>query len=239
MLSRELFLLNIGMQIFEIELTTDMNTRGDSFKLMLKDWFTALKRAKSIFLGTVGKFQIFGIDDPVTKDRLITAIDGKTPAVLIQLSHYTKGASNCFETQLITADEQYRGINLPTKIYAFLIREKSFILISCANQSLGAQHIWSSLAKESGIGVYGYNIKTHKVFQVDMKDLFNEDIYDTELNKEIQALYDELEDIPWLDKNRDETNVIREKEIDKEIAKLEKVQSETREDVRLFAARSR
>ena len=53
------------------------------------------------------------------------------------------------------------------------------------------------------------------------------------------CIRDRLEDIPWLDKDRDETNVIREKEIDKELAKLEKVQSETREDVRLFAARSR
>ena len=102
----------------------------------------------------------------------------------MHLDHFNGAAKNVFVVSIVAANKEYRGINLPTQMYSYLIQEEGLILVSDEIQTLGGRSVWEKLAKIKGIGIYGYNTNTKKVFSVDMDDIFNEDIYDDGLNDE-------------------------------------------------------
>ena len=111
----------------------------------------------------------------------------------MHLDHFNGAAKNVFVVSIVAANKEYRGINLPTQMYSYLIQEEGLILVSDEIQTLGGRSVWEKLAKIKGIGIYGYNTNTKKVFSVDMDDIFNEDIYDDGLNDEIETLESEVE----------------------------------------------
>jgi hypothetical protein len=221
------------MLLSEIEILNDISDGNTTFNVMLGNWNAELKKNRPYLIGKISdKFRLAGIDD--VNGKTIAAYDLKENryAAFLQIQHFFGGAPNVFATLVVSADKPYRGINLPTMLYATLIQEEGMILISDETQTEGGKSIWEKLAKVKGIAVYGYNTNTKKVFQVDMDDLFNEDVYDEGLNQEIADLENEEYE---LQDTRDE----RYFRIKKELEKLYNARTDTNNNVRLFAARAR
>jgi hypothetical protein len=243
------------MILSEIELFGDISKSSMTFRMMMKDWNDWVKKAKPnrpYLLGSVDQFKLAGIDNYAygRESKMIAAYDSKASkyAAFIQLQHFPGAAQNIFEELIVAADKPYRGLNIVTKMYDYLINEEGLIILSDESHSSGGRHVWEQLAKMPGIGIYGYNTKTKKVFQVDMDDLFNEDVYDTglvdeidNLQQELLELEDELErmktgrvaNIIWVKQNK------KIEQVKKELANLNVARRETIEDIRLFAARKK
>jgi hypothetical protein len=141
---------------------------------------------------------------------MIAAFDSITgqPAAFIELRRFPGSSSNknIFEELVISSEKKYRGLNLITKMYSLLIKEEKFIIISDSSHSYGGRSVWMQLEKEPGISIFGYNTETKKVFQVDVADWFNEDVYDEGISQEIDDLESEQKQLEMTgeDENREE-----------------------------------
>jgi hypothetical protein len=217
------------MLLKEIESIDFISKSNATFTTLLKDWSALIRKSKPYLLGTIGKFRIGAVDSE--SGKIIVAYDLKADkyAAFLQLDKFSKAA---YAESIVAADPAYRGINLPLQMYSFLILDEGMIIVSDEIQTKGARSIWEKLAKEPGIDVYGYNTETKKVFQIDPDDLFNEDVYDEGLNQEIEHLENEEYE---LQNARDD----RYFQVKKELEKLYAALRETKNHVRLFAARAR
>ncbi len=223
------------MLLHEIEAIDFISKSNATFKTLEKDWTNLIKKFRPYLLGTIaGKFRVAAVDGSLegnAQNKLVVVYDTNENkyAVFLQL---TKFSNSAYQESIIAANREYRGIDLPVQLYAFLIEEDGMIIVSDEVQTMGARSVWEKLATIPNIGVYGYNDKTKKVFQVDMDDLFNEDVYDEGLNQEIENLENEeyeLQDV------RDS----RYFQIKRELEKLYKARIETNHHIRLFAARTK
>jgi len=223
------------MLLHEIETIDFISKSNQTFNTLKKDWAELIKKFRPYLLGTIsGKFRIGAVDGSLkgtSSNKLVAVYDRQANkyAAFLQLEKFSASA---YAESVVAADPAYRGINLPVQLYTFLVQEEGMIIVSDEVQTLGARSIWEKLAKTPGIGVYGYNDKTGKVFQVDMDDLFNEDVYDEGLNQEIEHLENEEYE---LQDTRDE----RYFQIKKELEKLYDARTETNHHIRLFAARAK
>ena len=108
--------------------------------------------------------------------------------MVVQLCSFDSGSKG-LEVLLVGVALPYQGMNLSVKLYAWLILKKNIILLSGEIQSPGGRSIWERLAMVPGVFIFGYDKSRRKSFQIDQRDLFNEDVYTDDLQKE----YDELE----------------------------------------------
>ena len=179
--------------------------------------------ASALGIGVIGNFSISMVTIGKYNRKTIAVYDTKVKkyAMFLRVAPFLGGAQNCYQEEYVIADKPYRGMNLPVKIYTFMIKTQNMILISDAMQTEGAQSIWKKLSEVQGIGVFGYNIVTHKVFQIDVEE-YGADVYDTDLNAEIEYLQQE--------------NSISAEE---ELKILRPARRETREHIRLFAAKTK
>jgi len=79
-------------------------------------------------------------------------------------------------------------MNLPAKLYRWLILNQNLTLMSGSSQSVGGKRVWQSLAHLKGIFVAGYDEKRKQLFQLDPDNLDNEYIYDSEIEEDIDDL---------------------------------------------------
>lgn len=223
------------MLIREIETIDFISKSNQTFKTLEKDWKSLIQKFKPYLLGTIGgKFRVGAVDGSLAgnaPNKLVAAYDleGQKFAAFLQL---TKFSNSAYQESVIAADTAYRGINLPVQLYTFLIQEEGMIIVSDEVQTMGARSVWEKLAKVPGIGVYGYNDKAKKVFQVDIDDLFNEDVYDEGLNQEIETLENEEYELQ-------DTRNERYFKIKTELDNLYAARLETNHHIRLFAARAK
>ena len=208
------------MNILEISHYTAIGERDSMpFSEELAHWEKITTLAPPNIIATIGQFQILMTPPIQDAGILVAAYDAKNKkyAMFLNLKHFHGGAKNCYQEKFVIANKSYRGMNLPVKIYASLIKNQNLILVSDTMQTRGAQSIWEKLDKVPGIGVFGYNTKTHNVFQLD-----TEDAYDTDIKNEIEYL------------EREGTIAAEE-----ELKKLRIAKGETVRDIRLFAAKTK
>ena len=105
----------------------------------------------------------------------------------------TKGPLT-FAIGLSAVARPYQGLGLMTKLYAYLIIKKNFVLWTNGGQSKGGRSIWEKLSKVPGVLVYIWNSKTREATSIDPND-WNGDvsIYTDEIEGEIETL--EKEDV--------------------------------------------
>ena len=128
-----------------------------------------------------------------TKNDLYALYDITTNkyALFAELYRFRNSLS-CLAIYQIGVNARYKGFNLPVKFYSWLIKNKNITLMSGESQSIGGRSIWERLAKVSGIFIFGYNVWSKKTFQIDQNDLFNEEVYDAELRKDLEDLEEEF-----------------------------------------------
>ena len=228
------------MHLFEIELATGI-LNAQTFSMMAADWRENAKQYAPAVVGQIDRFKIFMIEMLLfgSPAMYVAAFDTKEKryAAYLQMEHLWEAkAQNCYVARLVSVGKAYRGLNLATKMYSFLIKNENLIIVSDETQSEGGRSLWVKLAKEPGIQVYGFNTETRKVFQVDMDDLFNEDVYDDEIEKEIVDLTREQNSI---EDSKNPDDIKRLKKIEKELESLEKSSSAARNNIRLFATEVR
>jgi peptidoglycan hydrolase CwlO-like protein len=84
------------------------------------------------------------------------------------------------------------------------------------------------------IFIFGYNTKTKRSFQIDQRNLFNEDIYTDDIQDEIAQLYAEIDEIY----KEDPSNTKEMSRLQKKINVLASQKYEI-ENIRLVAMRSK
>lgn len=220
------------MKLNEIEMMSDISKTDQTFQSLQMDWRERFPSGRKHIIGSFGNFRIGVLDG--NQQTMIAAYDIKANrfAAFIQMQHFHGGAPNIYEELVIGATKQYRGMGLASKMYALFIQEDGAIVISDSSHSAGGRSVWVQLSNEPGIVIHGYNLDIKEVFQVDVEDWFNDDVYDEGLHQEVDDLERELAQLEF---SPDENSEKREQEIQTELnglyAQLEEVGN-----TRLFAA---
>lgn len=76
---------------------------------------------------------------------------------------FTTGAyaGNDFYKSNVFFDESLQGKGLAVKLYVYAIKSSGITLVSDKTQTPGSKKLWATLAKQSGINVYGWNISEY------------------------------------------------------------------------------
>lgn len=227
---------DFSMLLYEIQSNSYISNSSVTFNIFTKDWMKRIKNSRPYLIGTIDKKFRIGVVDNEDK-KLVAAYDLSKDkfAAFADFQHFSGAASNVYEELVIAADKEYRGLGLVTKMYQLLIVEEGLIIISDSSHSRGAQSTWEKLSMNPEIDVFGYNTETKKVFQVDMEDLFNEDVYDNGLDEEIDDLERELSQLEF----SPGSNQQRVNQIEKELDNLNKEKQNTVDNIRLFAGKKK
>jgi hypothetical protein len=118
----------------------------------------------------------------------------RTFAAALELTSFGRNKRS-WQVDRVGVANQYQGMNISIKLYEWLIKQKGLILLTGMSQTAGGKSIWERLAYTDGIFIFGYNVLRNKSFQIDQKDLFNEDIYTDDLAQEIEGLEQERDDL--------------------------------------------
>jgi hypothetical protein len=185
------------MKLCEIENLKSIKKSNTGFNELYWSW-KDLQRRGNIFdvVGKLNNFEIQYNTEYISSfyygDKYYSLYDKKQNqyAMIVHLSKF-KNKESVLEVDMVGVENKYKGLNLSVKLYAWLIKNKSITLVSGRQQSPGGRSIWERLAKVPGIFMFGFNILSEKSFQIEQNDLFNEDIYDDELQKEADYLYRE------------------------------------------------
>src|ERR1035441_6360862 len=185
------------MKLDEI-INFDSFTKGlSAFKACSETWELALNEGSiPKVIGTLNGFDIHFMKCEKMKAYLYGLFDPKTNnAIMIaDLSPFGK-SGKVFQINLIGIDDSYRGLNFPVKLYSWIIKERNFALMTGYQQTIGGRSIWEKLGKIPHIFIFGYNTKTKESFQIDQRNLFNEDLYTDDIQDEIAQLYAEIDEI--------------------------------------------
>jgi hypothetical protein len=195
--------------------------------------------------GRIGKYEIHSVIGmgEVRYFFMLFDLVNKKYAVAVELSKFGKNPTT-FQIEKTGADSAYRGLNLPVKLYAWLIQHKNIILVSGYTQTHGGQSIWEKLAKTPRILVFGYNSQKHQSFQIDKNDPFDEDVFNEIADEEIAELEDDARKIyarrMEISANSSEYKELTKQwfEIDRKILKLAKI-SRNYLDIRLVAVKAK
>ncbi len=186
------------MQINEIEAINYVSKGNDLFDRIEKLWSENIKHGnKFLIIGKLGTFEIHQIIDYLSSSSVYFGVYdslNKSYAYLCQCSYFQKSKST-IEEHIISVKPKYRGLNLPVRLYAWLIKKKNLTIISSDQHSPGGRNVWERLANTSGIFVYGYNMFRKKAFQIDPNDISSFEIYDIDLQEEIDDLQTELDEL--------------------------------------------
>ena len=184
------------MRLDEIEIDTYIRKDNSMFSGILSDIKSAMKwtdgDGKLISVGKIGKFIIQQLD---TEDgRYYTLYDStkKTNAAAASTSYWGR-SKKVLHVDLLGVATKYQGLNLPILLYSWIIKTQNMALMSGDVQSPGGRAVWEKLAHVPGIFMFGYDHDSRKAYQIDQNDLFNEEIYDAEVEDDIRILQQELD----------------------------------------------
>ncbi len=238
------------MLLKEIE-SANYITKDDGYLFydLYKTWNYSEKQSK--ILGKINSFEVrfinFNFCGTQIKIYALFHIINEEYVMFVETRSF-KGNTRSIMIERTAIHKDYQGMNLSVKLYSWMILNQNLILVSGNAQSPGGRSIWERLAKIRGIFMFGYNFVDKLAFQIDQNDLFNEDLYDSDLNDELTELYKEREKLYKEDKlllNKQKTMTINYKEIIQKIAALNKkisiVKSAKDEtlDIRLIAMKGK
>jgi hypothetical protein len=184
------------MLLSEIESYNGISHKNSLFYDILKRWKIAIGREEKQYtvIGHIGKFEVRGIKGMVNGlmcwDLMVVDPNVKSYVAGVDLTGFGRKARS-WQVDRVGVANKYQGMNLSVKIYEWLIKEQNLILLTGMSQTAGGRSIWERLASIPGIFIFGYDINKKESFQVDQKDLFNEDVYSDELTKERDELQNE------------------------------------------------
>jgi hypothetical protein len=153
--------------------------RQELFSGLQKDWFSMCNLYKKANLsapieniGKVNNFQIQRFNSQREMIRIVDTINNKSVGFIT--TNKVTGTKNVREPHCAIKLE-YSGMNIVTKVYAFLIKKLNYILWTRHQQTPQGQKLWERLAKISGIIVFAYDTKKKKAISLDKDDIFGED----------------------------------------------------------------
>lgn len=151
-------------------------------------------------VGNIGLYEIHYVDN--SYGEIYALFDEKSKKYVLMLLLYKFGKEGR-QIEKIGVRNKYRGLNLPLKLYSWLVQHGT-ILVSGYAQTKGGRSIWEKLARIPGIFMFGYDVKTKEAFQIDQNDIFNEDVYSEDIENEIKYLEQEYNELTLGPKLSDE-----------------------------------
>lgn len=231
------------MLLSEIESINYVNKKNSLFYEILEA-FMEYKNYTNVSLeGKIQNFEIRSLKFHSALYIMMYDLTTKKYVVGAVLTPFGR-AKRAWQVESIGVKGNYQGMNLSVKLYEWIVKQKNLILITGMSQSIGGRSIWERLVNISGIFIFGYDIDREQSFQIDQKDLFDEDIYSDELIKERDELKNEYTKIEnQLDNlNPDTTRETEFKKLEKrqdilnnQIAKLDMAIDKANDYIRLVA----
>lgn len=196
------------MRINELRYAEDSPSKNDMFIQMKHRWdytnYIEDGNGKEIkvILGKISGYDLYVRNEKRTQMIQIYDVINNRVAGYVELVRL----NNSYSIQETVVNKEYLGRGLATKVYAYLIKNKNYILWSTGAQTKGGKTIWEKLAKIPGILVFAWDDKMKEAISLDKNDLFGEeDIYDTDVEYDedkYNKLFDERESIGYSDKNK-------------------------------------
>lgn len=186
------------MLLNELWVDTDIKKNNNIFDTLNDTWnyiiSDSIGISKLINLGKIGKYTVQFIHESKNLSYGAICSSNSKPIAITELKRYGKG-KNVYKIINLGVSSKYRGANLAPLLYKFLIMKGGLILCSGTQQSPGGRKVWEKLAQMPGIFVYAYNPLSKNSFQIDIKDIENEYVYDIDYDNEIKYMQKEKDDI--------------------------------------------
>ncbi len=231
------------MLLKEIESINYIKKSRMTFNNLYSYWKIGVKHNSFTTVGKIGSFSIHFMSYKDWEDiRMFYGLFDtikKKYAMFVEVGKFTE-KSEALVVHLTGVEPLYQGLGLPVKLYAWLILKRNRILVSGWEQTPGGRSIWERLATVPNIFMFGYDSARNKSFQIDQKDLFDEDIYTDALEQELKELENEYNlvdhEMSRMDDNTQEYRKMNKKldDLENKIDKLNTAKSKA-EDLVLVA----
>lgn len=136
-----------------------------------------IKQKRMTLLGNMSNIKVY-MECPNQHNKIIYLIDNNKVIGTLLLSRKVFSQwepDHCLVTDKIEISTEYKGNNLPAKLYKFLLHKLKVPLMSGSRQSKGGIHIWKQLHKMPGVFVYGVDITEPNLPRFTQFDLDDED----------------------------------------------------------------
>jgi hypothetical protein len=142
-------------------------------------------------VGSIGDFLV------VTKkaQQLFFFLIDKSNKKVVMACQGSNKYTGLFCIERIGVVKSHRGMQLPIKLYSFLIKKLNYRIVSDITQSVGGRSIWEKLMKVPGIDVVGYNTRSKQTFQIDPEQPYNNDVWSSEIDDEIADFEHEKDEV--------------------------------------------
>jgi hypothetical protein len=178
------------MTLNEIINIDRVSKSSDLYLKLVHNWIEGEKIDRPIkILGKLSGYEIQYMEIPQYKGYYYGLFDKNKNqfAFFLELSKFGR-TTKCLQVEMAGIKDEYSGMNLPIKLYSWLILQQGIVMVSGFEQSIGGRSIWERLAKVSGVFIFGYDTKTKTSFQLDQNDIYNEDIYSRDVTDEYNDL---------------------------------------------------
>jgi hypothetical protein len=204
------------MRLYEIEMINDVASGSKVFPDMVRRWHRFVKLYGRKSWGNLKNFEVFSLEEVIKENIICLKDKSNDQLVLIVEISAVWINTNTWQIDLISVNDNYRGLNLPILMYRFLLKNLKLKILSGNEQTKGGRSIWERLVKIQGIDCFGYDMKSNKLFQIDKNDLFNEDIWNNNLTDEIDYIQDEIENTDNKNKKQELTKQLERYKIEQE-----------------------